>query len=226
MTTSLVRDLTNLLTTMEGCVEKLRQRRPPDLTKDPDLAELARTIDHAFVVAAELLALSEWRSPRQTTDVNHVVSEVAPTLTRVLGPAIDLKLRLTVTADTVLMSPADLEQILLNLVMNARDAMPNGGTLTIRTVTLEHMAGWIGNDLVQRGHYLRLTVSDTGCGIRSHMQRRVSDPSLTPLEHGTGLSLDSIAHSVRKVNGLLHVESEEDVGTSVHIDLPSRDGKR
>ena len=126
----LVHDLRNLLTVIAGCADAVRGRALPDDQTGTDMEVLSRAVNSAFELADELLARPVGGGQR-FADLNRFVAERVVMLRRILGPAVTLKLSLSAPASRVVAKPIELERILLNLVLNAVEAMPNGGVLTI-----------------------------------------------------------------------------------------------
>jgi signal transduction histidine kinase len=152
-------------------------------------------------------------------DVSRLVVQMDATLSRVLGPKIDLRMRLETRDGIVRAAPVELEGILLNLVARARDAMPDGGVVTIETNSFE-----LGADDDEPGEeprrYVRLSVSHSEHGIAANQGTTILDPWSTTKEKDTGLGLHGVNLVVERLHGLLRIESREGVGTQVHVCLP------
>jgi len=216
-----VHELKNLLTVMVGCVESIGRTMPAGTTVAVDLVELRQAIDGAVDLVNELLVVGHARpvEPPLFIDISRLVVQMDATLSRILGPKIDLRMRLTTTGGIVRAAPVELEGILLNLVSRARDAMPDGGVVTIETSSFE-LGGDADEPREEPRRYVRLSVSDSGPGIAANERTTILDSLFTTEEKDTGLGLHGVNLVVQRLNGLLRVESQEGVGTQVHVCLP------
>src|SRR5208283_3724536 len=153
-----------------------------------------------------------------------LVAGLEDLLRRTLGPEIDLKLRLAGGARKIVCDPSQLESALLNLSINARDAMPHGGALTITTAERNFAADELEPDL-EPGDYVEIDVTDTGVGMDEDVLGRAFEPFFTTKQfgHGTGLGLSQVYGFVRQSGGFMRIESAPSEGTSVRIYLPKRD---
>jgi len=214
-------DLNNLLTVIIGEAEHLVAAGAPGA----ESATAIRTAgERAAALASQLLSFS----CRQITapvvfDLNAAVAAVSTMLHRLIGEDIDLIMRLAPDTWHPRADPAQIEQVLVNLVVNARDAMPMGGTLTVETgnVTLDGEYAW-ENTAVQAGDYVVLTVSDTGSGMTADVRARLFEPFFTTKAHGqgAGLGLATCYGIVRQAGGHIAVYSEPGLGTTVKVYLP------
>jgi len=216
-----VHELKNLLTVMVGCVESIGRSMPDGTTVAVDLVELRQAIDGAVDLVNELLVVGHARpvEPPLFIDISRLVVQMDATLSRILGPKIDLRMRLTTTGEIVRAAPVELEGILLNLVARARDAMPDGGVVTIETSSFE-LGADADEPREEPRRYVRLSVSDSGPGIAANERTTILDSLFTTEEKDTGLGLHGVNLVVQRLNGLLRVESQEGVGTQVHVCLP------
>jgi signal transduction histidine kinase len=216
-----VHELKNLLTVMVGCVESIGRTMPAGTTVAVDLVELRQAIDGAVDLVNELLVVGHARpvEPPLFIDISRLVVQMDATLSRILGPKIDLRMRLTTMGGIVRAAPVELEGILLNLVARARDAMPDGGVVTIETSSFE-LGGDADEPREEPRRYVRLSVSDSGLGIAANERTTILDSLFTTEEKDTGLGLHGVNLVVQRLNGLLRVESQEGVGTQVHVCLP------
>jgi two-component system cell cycle sensor histidine kinase/response regulator CckA len=181
-------------------------------------------VDNATTLTGQLLTVSrkQMLQPR-VLDLNAVIAASEEALQQLVGQTIELVIVPGPELGYISIDPAQLEQVLLNLVMNARDAMPQGGTLTIETAniawdeeqTRRHAA-------VQAGTYVMLVVSDTGCGMDASTRSRLFEPFFTtkPRGRGTGLGLSIVYGIVSQSSGLIEVDSAPGQGTVVRIYLP------
>lgn len=157
-------------------------------------------------------------------DVSQVVGELDSVLRQVGGELIALEMDLATDLSAVRADRADIERAVMNLARNAHDAMPAGGTLTIRTAAAEVDEVQIaGNPHAQPGPYVQLSVADTGCGMEPETVERVFEPFFTtkPVGEGTGLGLSTVFADVTKCGGFIDVESRQGEGTVFHIYLPA-----
>jgi signal transduction histidine kinase len=215
-----VHELKNLLTVMVGCVESIGRSMPDGTTVAVDLVELRQAIDGAVDLVNELLVVGHARPVEPLLiDISRLVVQMDATLSRTLGPKIDLRMRLTTTGEIVRAAPVELEGILLNLVARARDAMPDGGVVTIETSSFE-LGADADEPREEPRRYVRLSVSDSGPGIAANERTTILDSLFTTEEKDTGLGLHGVNLVVQRLNGLLRVESQEGVGTQVHVCLP------
>jgi CheY-like chemotaxis protein len=230
LTGGIAHDFNNLLTGISGSLEmidtRIAQGRVQDLGKYSQAARIATK--RAASLTHRLLAFSR----RQTldahpTDVMKLVADMIDLITRTVGPHIMVE---TVSTDglwTVSIDPHQLENALLNLCINARDAMPQGGRLTIETENTRLDAAAAAAHDLPAGDYLTLCVADTGEGMTKEVAARVFDPFFTtkPVGLGTGLGLSMVHGFVRQSGGQVHIESAPGQGTRVCIHLPRHHGE-
>jgi len=230
LTGGLAHDFNNLLTGISGSLELMRSRITQGRT-----AELGRYIETATASANRAAALTHRLlafSRRQTldpkpTDVNQLVGGMEELLRRTVGPAIQLETSFAAEPWPTLCDPHQLESALLNLVLNARDAMPDGGHLLIETANTALLdrrgapKDWPPRS-VPPGEYMALSVADTGTGMPPDVIARAFDPFFTtkPIGQGTGLGLSMIYGFVQQSGGHVRLRSEEEQGTTVAIYLP------
>jgi signal transduction histidine kinase len=210
-------DLRNLMTVMIGCAEVMYQQVPPGKA-DREFRELRQAAERASMLTRELLlAARPASSPRGTVDLNQIVGSAFDTITRLAGEKIRVRLRVSADPAMVTADVVDVERILLNLALNGRDAMPDGGVLTIETIVVDNPAD---DDSAVGGPHVRMVVSDTGRGMTPEVRARIFEPFFTTKETGTGVGMSSVAFTVRQLQGALSVESQPNGGTSVIVDLP------
>jgi two-component system, cell cycle sensor histidine kinase and response regulator CckA len=188
--------------------------------------ESVQQIDRAAERAAEfthqLLAFSRQQVLLpQATNLNALVEETLQLVGRMLGEDIEVAVKLDPNLKPTLIDGGQLTQAILNLIVNARDAMPDGGTLTIRTANIDLDEAYAAtHDDVAAGSYVMLQVTDSGSGIDALDQARVFDPFFTTKEHGTGLGLAGVFGLVKQSRGHIWLYSEPGVGTSFKLYFP------
>jgi PAS domain S-box-containing protein len=220
----LAHDFNNLVSVILGYADLVRERlRPEDPLRD-DVLEIAKAGRRAAAITDQLLALGCRRSARtEVLAIDDVVRDLEGMLRRLLGDHIVVRRSTTPDLLRVKADRGGIEQAILNLAVNARDAMPNGGTLTIdaRNVALDAAAAASGGEAP--GTYVRLEVRDTGCGMDEATRERAFDPFFTSKEpgKGTGLGLAAVHGIVRGCGGTIALQSEPGAGTTVRIHLPA-----
>ena len=220
-------DFNNLLTIIIGCSDMLlpgMQRTDPDYELVNDIRTAG---DRAAALTRQLLAFSRRQllEPK-IINLNETVAEVEKMLRRLIGEDVILASKLDHLLQPVRVDPGQIEQVLVNLAVNARDAMPAGGQLTIETRnvvwTEEYCRVHLG---FMPGRYVMISMSDTGCGMTPEVKRRIFEPFFTTKGpgKGTGLGLATVFGIVRQSGGQVIVYSEENVGTSLQVYLPAID---
>jgi PAS domain S-box-containing protein len=217
-------DFNNLLTVISGYAEVILA----DLDFHHPLHEKGRAIqqaaDRATTLTRQLLAFSRKQLLElKVVDVNAVVEDMERLLRPLIGENVEFHARLASEAAHTRADAGQLEQVLMNLVVNAKDAMPNGGKLTMQTENIvvdeNHRRG---QTFIRPGHYVMLSVSDTGMGMNKETQSRIFEPFFTTKEKGkgTGLGLSTVYGIVKQSGGYVLVQSEEGRGTKFQIYLP------
>jgi signal transduction histidine kinase/ActR/RegA family two-component response regulator len=217
-------DFNNLLTAIIGYLSFVQRRLPPDAPVRDDLGEVERAARRAAALTSQLLSYARRQMVvPSSVDLNATVAGLAPMVRRLVGEDIEVETELTDTLDSVRVDPGQLEQVLLNLVANARDAMPSGGLLrlTTRTVAITPAVARTIPE-ARPGQYVALEVTDTGSGMTPEVQARIFEPFFTtkPPGAGTGLGLAMCYGIVRQAEGLILVESEPGRGTRISVLLP------
>jgi two-component system, cell cycle sensor histidine kinase and response regulator CckA len=214
-------DFNNVLTAIVGWSDALIQSLPETAPGLNYAREIREASQHAADLATHLLAIRRDEGPRTAPlNLNDVVIRAAPLLRRLLGPRVECMLRLTPGVGLIQADPTQMEQVLLNLALNARDAMPEGGTLTIETAAATLGAGDVPG--CEPGAFVRLTVRDTGVGIDAETRLRVFEPFFTTkgAGQGSGLGLAIINGIVRQCGGAVTVESSPGHGATFRTFLP------
>jgi len=217
-------DFNNLLTAMIGYCDLLLLRHRPGDQSFADIMQVKQNASRAANLVRQLLAFSRQQTLRpRVLDVSEVISELAHLLRRVIGETIDLKLDFGRDVGLVRCDQGQLEQVILNLAVNARDAMGGGGELLIRTRDLDQAAPRaIRDQRMPAGRYVVIAVKDTGSGIPEDIRGRIFEPFFTTkaVGSGTGLGLATVYGIVEQTGGFLDLESEVGVGTTFSIFLP------
>jgi len=221
-------DFNNILTIISGNAElALGDLAPQDPTAEA-LCEITEASRRAAALTRQLLAFSRKQilQPR-VLDLNVMVAGTEKMLRRLIGEDVALHTRLQPNLGAIKADPGQLEQILMNLAVNARDAMPQGGALTFETenIDIHETHPGLGGVKVHSGGYVRLTVTDTGQGIDEETQSRIFEPFFTTKEKdkGTGLGLSTVYGIVKQSGGYIWVESEPGKGTSFMVYFPQVD---
>ncbi len=217
-------DFNNLLTAIIGYGQLLRDQSSPDDPNRQDLDEIIKAGHRAALLTRQLLAFSRKQAlqPR-VININAQVSEMGRMLERILGEDINLIIIPERDLKYVRVDPSQLEQVIMNLAVNARDAMPKGGKLTIETQNRMGDATYVeGHEGMKPGDYVLLAISDTGLGMTPEVQAKIFEPFFTTKEigHGTGLGLSTVYGIVKQSAGYISVHSELGHGTTFHIYLP------
>jgi two-component system, cell cycle sensor histidine kinase and response regulator CckA len=220
-------DFNNLLTTILGYSELLLDRLESGDAIRGDVEEIRKAGDRAASLTRQLLAFSRKQVLQpKPFDLNAGVANLERMLGRLIGEDVELQTRLDPALGIVVADPGQIDQVIMNLAINARDAMPEGGRLTIETANAE-----LGDDFVRQhmgaraGPYVMLGVSDTGVGMNEETRERIFEPFFTTKEpgKGTGLGLAMVYGIVKQSGGYIWVESEPGSGSSFRIYLPRTD---
>jgi len=222
-------DFNNMLTVINSYTEFALRSLPPDHPLQTDLEEVRKAGTRAARLTGQLLAFSRKQIMKLVIcSPNSVIIDIERMLRRVIGDDVDLVLRLAPDLGNVLADPGQLEQVLLNLIVNSRDAVDRGGAITLTTFNSE-----IGADVasarseVQPGPYVTLSVSDTGCGMDDATVARMFEPFFTTKSQGkgTGLGLPTVYGIVKQSGGFIDVKSGVGKGTTICIHLPRQLGQ-
>ncbi|WP_322099240.1 MULTISPECIES: ATP-binding protein [unclassified Haematospirillum] len=222
-------DFNNLLTAMIGFCDLLLQRHGAGDPSFADLMQIKQNANRAANLVRQLLAFSRKQPlrPRQVL-VTDALTEISHLLRRLLGESIHLELRLGRDVGTIRVDPGQLDQVIINLAVNARDAMPGGGRLSIETRReMVDSAMVVGAESLSAGEYAVITVSDTGTGISRENLARIFEPFFSTktgsVGAGTGLGLSTVYGIVRQTGGVILVDSSVGQGTRFIIYLPCAD---
>jgi signal transduction histidine kinase/ActR/RegA family two-component response regulator len=219
-------DFNNLLVGILGYADLLVAEATPGTTAHEAGTTIGQAARRASELTRQLLALARLGQHREErVDLHAVVEEVTKLLGRTLDKSIRLETRLHAGAHTVRGDPGQLQQVILNLAVNARDAMPAGGTLTLETATVDGRAG-SGIPGLAPGEYVALHVTDTGTGIPGEHLARIFDPFFTtkPVGKGSGLGLATAFGIAKGHGGSIRVESEAGAGSTFTVYLPALAG--
>jgi PAS domain S-box-containing protein len=223
LTGGLAHDFNNILAIILGNVELLKAYLPKDPYTDEIVDAVMRATLHGRDLTGHLLAFSRRRllNP-QAVDVNIIVAEIVRLLGRTLGATINVTTSTTTDAGMAYADPAALEGALLNVALNARDAMPAGGSLAIHTSTVKITARRETEDDLDPGLYMRIALEDNGCGMPPEVLARVFEPFFTTKSggRGTGLGLSMVYGFAKQSGGTVKVESTLGQGTTVSLFLP------
>jgi PAS domain S-box-containing protein len=217
-------DFNNILTAITGYADLLLEDLGATDPRRQDADEIHKAADRAAGLTRQLLAFSRQQILQPTViEVNALVSDLEKMLRRLLGEDVELGTRLAPTTGRVKADPGQLEQVIMNLAVNARDAMPNGGKLTLETANVDLDEGYAADHYPARaGPFVLLAVSDTGSGMSAETQAHMFEPFFTTKEKGkgTGLGLATVYGIVKQSGGFIWVYSEVGHGTTFKIYLP------
>ena len=221
-------DFNNLLTAIIGNAELLLRAIEPEDPRRLDVLEINRAAHRAATLVRQLLAFSRKQVLQpQVVDLNAVVTDLSTMLRRVIGEQVELRLELQPELGRVLADPGQLEQVITNLAVNARDAMPSGGTLSIRTAAVDAAdVPGPSPESMPVGPLVELTVRDDGVGMDERTLARLFEPFFTTKElgRGTGLGLATVYGIVRQSGGHIRVNSRLHHGSTFTIYLPKVEG--
>jgi two-component system cell cycle sensor histidine kinase/response regulator CckA len=218
-------DFNNLLTVIRGYADILSNSLPPkDASLRASVDEILKASERAASLTRQLLAFSRQQvlAPK-VLDLNHVVGGVEKMLHRLIGEDIELVTTLQPDLGPVRADPGQIEQVLVNLAVNSRDAMPQGGRLSIETRNIDLDGRSPDPEVVVKpGPYVEIRVQDTGCGMDEETRSRIFEPFFTTKEKGkgTGLGLATVYGIVKQSGGYIWVSSEPGQGTTFRIHLP------
>ncbi len=217
-------DFNNILTAIIGHCDLMMMRHAPGDSDYDDIQQIRQNSNRAASLTRQLLAFSRQQTLRpQLLQLPDVVSEVSNLLKRLLGETVTLNVKHGRNLGPVRADPGQLEQVIVNLAVNARDAMPGGGTLTIQTYAVSAaQARKLEIDILPAADYTALSVSDTGSGIQPDVLSKIFEPFFTTKEvgKGTGLGLSTVYGIVKQSEGFIFADSTVGEGTSFVMYLP------
>ncbi|MBA4373974.1 MAG: hypothetical protein C0402_14080 [Thermodesulfovibrio sp.] len=220
-------DFSNILTTIKGSIHIIQKKLTPDSPLIKYVEQVLSSVGRATNLAQSLLAFSRKQTiTLKPLSFNEIISSMTKLLSQLIGEHIELNLELTEKKPTIMADRSQIDQVLLNLVTNARDAMPRGGVLIVRTEILD-----VDEEFINRqgygvpGRYALLTISDTGTGIDDETKDKIFEPFFTTkeLNKGSGLGLAVTYGIVKQHNGYIDIETLAGKGTSFKIYLPAVD---
>jgi two-component system, cell cycle sensor histidine kinase and response regulator CckA len=216
-------DFNNLLAVILGFAELMRSDVDTKSSHGAELAEIVTAGRRAAALTKHLLAFSRQQVLQPAPlDVNALVTEMSALFGIFTGSGITVTLDLAQTLSPAIADRGQFEQVVMNLVINARDAMPDGGTLTIETTDVDLESSGLHDEVIVKGEYVMLAITDTGSGMTKEIQRHLFEPFFTTKENGsgTGLGLSTAYGIVKQSKGYIWVKSEPGLGTTFTVYLP------
>lgn len=225
-------DFNNLLTAMIGFCDLLLMRHPAGDPSFADIMQIKQNANRAANLVRQLLAFSRRQTLQpKIISITDVLAELSHLIRRLIGENIVLDMQHGRDMGMIKVDQGQLEQVIINLAVNARDAMNNGGTLTIRTSDVvvdannrpsRNMINPAAEDSITNGNYVLVEVKDSGCGIPRQLIQQIFEPFFSTKEvgSGTGLGLSTVYGIVKQTGGFIYVTSEQDIGTTFSIFFP------
>ncbi|HET9439393.1 MAG TPA: ATP-binding protein [Longimicrobiales bacterium] len=224
LASGIAHDFNNLLTAIQGHAQFLTEDLAPEHPSRADVDEILHSSERAAALTRQLLAFSRGQSLQpETIQINHVVHAMERLLRRVISEDIAVESILDPLLWSVRADASQIEQILVNLIVNARDAMPRGGRITIKTANAELATSYAQRrEEVEPGEYVMLAISDTGVGMDRDTQAHIFEPFFSTKEpdKGTGLGLSTVFGIIKQMNGHIYVYSEPGQGTTFKVYIP------
>ncbi len=224
LTGGIAHDFNNLLGVISGNLELLREQMDPRGEHASYIEASLRSVRRGAELSKRLLAFARKQPLKpELTSLNDLVASMTTILQRTLGETINVEPRLTAEPWAVVIDPGQMENVLLNLALNARDAMPQGGRLLLETANLSLDTDVVKNPtVIPAGDYLKLTVRDTGIGMTPEVLAKAFEPFFTTKDVGvgSGLGLAMIYGFVQQSAGHIHIDSTPGAGTTIHMYLP------
>lgn len=223
LASGIAHDFNNLLTVISGCSEILLLRMRATDGLRPRVEEIRRSAERATSLIRQLNTFTQRRIlETKSINLNSVINELNLMLQRLIGEDIELNRSLEPGLDLIRADIGQIEQVIVNLVVNARDAMPRGGKISIRTANCSIQPGnEASENQVPAGQYVHLSIQDSGCGMPQEVVDRIFDPFYTTKDpgKGTGLGLSTVYGIVKQYNGHITVDTQLNQGTTFHIFL-------
>jgi PAS domain S-box-containing protein len=216
-------DFNNLLMVINGYTEVLLEQLEKSSPMHHKVQSIQQAADRAATLTRQLLAFSRKQLLElKVVDVNTVIGDMERLLRPLIGENIELVTRLSTQTGHTRADAGQLEQVIMNLVVNAKDAMPEGGKLTVQSSDVTVRQNFSEHRFIQTGRYAVISVADTGHGMDKETQSRIFEPFFTTKEKGkgTGLGLSTVYGIVKQSNGYVFAESEPGVGTTFYVYLP------
>jgi nitrogen-specific signal transduction histidine kinase len=217
-------DFNNLLTVIQGYGELLAKSLEGDPERRESMDEIVKAAERAAALTRQLLAFSRQQVlEMRVLDVGAVVADIEKMLKRLIGEDVEIVVVMPPALGRVKADPGQIEQVLLNLAVNARDAMPEGGRLTLELADVELDAPLAAShEAIPPGRYVVISMSDTGCGMDAETLGHIFEPFFTTKEKGkgTGLGLATVYGIVRQTGGYVAVKTAPGAGTTLRIYLP------
>ena len=218
-------DFNNLLTVIQANAEFAMSPNESEADRRRDIEEIKKTADHAARLTRQLLTFSRKQTVTPThLDLNEAISGMLAMIQRLIGDNIEVVTVPGSDLSSIWADPGQIQQVLLNLAVNARDAMPEGGVLRLETANVAVGEGYVGaaSGAIPPGHYVMLAVQDTGVGMTEEIRTRVFEPFFTTKKpgQGTGLGLSTVYGIVKQAGGHIWVYSEPGMGTAFKVFFP------
>lgn len=217
-------DFNNLLTAMIGFCDLLLQRHSPSEQSFSDVMQIKQNANRAAGLVRQLLAFSRQQALQpQVINITDTLSELSALLRRLLGPAIDLEVKHARDLWFIKVDKGQFEQVIINLAVNARDAMENKGALKVITTNFLNKSAYAQNhDSMPPGEYVSIEIEDTGCGMSQDIMGRIFEPffSTKAVGSGTGLGLSTVYGIIRQTGGFIFVDSAVGKGSTFRIFFP------
>ncbi|MDF2964858.1 MAG: hybrid sensor histidine kinase/response regulator [Rickettsiaceae bacterium] len=227
---AIAHDFNNLLTAMVGFCDLLLLRHPPGDRSFGELMQIKQNVNRAANLVRQLLAFSRKQVLQPNIlDITNIIAEISNLISRLIGENIELQIEHGKDLDYVKVDQGQLEQVIINLAVNARDAMPNGGTLKLVTSNVRideqfneaEYSAPVGDDPIAFGDYIVIEISDNGSGIPKEVLNKIFEPffSTKAIGAGTGLGLSTVLGIVKQTGGYIRLKTELNKGTSFFIFL-------
>jgi PAS domain S-box-containing protein len=221
-------DFNNLLTVIGGYSHMLLESTYSGDPRRDHLEQILNAANQASILTKQLLAFSRRQVLQpKLVNLNHLLTNLKAMLERIIGERITIETALDPELRSIKADPHQLEQVIMNLAVNARDAMPDGGTFRIETAMAGTAHSTSGDSPDESGSLVRLTISDTGCGMDERIRERAFEPFFTTkgVGKGTGLGLSTVYGIVRQNEGTIHVDSHPGQGTVFELEFPVATGE-